>query len=54
MVELVQKVSELILKYDKMELGDSSQAKILSTEFDADLTVFSQNQYFSGEQHSKN
>ena len=54
MVELVQKVTELNLKGDKMELGDSSQAKTLSTEFDADLTVFSQNQYLSGEQHSKN
>ena len=54
MVELVQKVTELNLKCDKMELGDSSQAKTLSTEFDADLTVFSQNQYLSGEQHSKN
>ena len=40
MVERVQKVTELNLKCDKMELGDSSKAKTVSTEFDADLTVF--------------
>ena len=40
MVELVQKVTELNLKCNKMELGDSSQPKTLSTEFDANLTTF--------------
>ena len=34
-----------------MELGDSSQAKTLSTEFDADLTAWYQ--YCSGGHHSQ-
>ena len=40
MVELVQKVTELNLKCDKMEFGDSSQPKALSREFDANLITF--------------
>ena len=48
MVELVQKVTELNLKCDKMELGDSSQPKTLITEFDANLTTFHGISSFSG------
>ena len=41
MVERVQKVTEPDLECNKIELGDSNQAKTLSTEFDADLSIFS-------------
>ena len=40
MVDCVQKVTKPDLECDKMELGDSSQAKTLNTEFDADISVF--------------
>ena len=39
-VEHIQKVTEPNLVCDRMELGDLSQAKTLSTEFDANLTTF--------------